>query len=65
MLVLGRRKDEWIRIGDNIRIVVIRAGDKVRLGIEAPKGVPVVRGELDGDGSQVETGAGDTKAVRN
>lgn len=65
MLVLGRRKDEWIRIGDNIRIVVIRTGEKVRLGIEAPEHIPVVRGELDGDGSQVETGAGDTEAVRH
>lgn len=47
MLVLSRKKDESIVIGDGIvvRIVEIR-GDKVRLGIEAPKDVPVHRQEV-------------------
>lgn len=48
MLVLSRRANERIRIGENIVITVLRTGyDKVRIGIDAPKEVPVVRTELD------------------
>lgn len=47
MLVLSRKRDERIVIGDNIVITVIEVrGDKVRLGIEAPKEVPVHRQEV-------------------
>jgi carbon storage regulator CsrA len=47
MLVLTRKYQEKIRIGDNITITVLRAkGKAVRLGIEAPADVPVIRGEL-------------------
>jgi carbon storage regulator CsrA len=47
MLVLTRKYQEKIRIGDNITITVLRTkGKAVRLGIEAPSDVPVVRGEL-------------------
>lgn len=47
MLVIGRRKDESIMIGDDIKIVVVKIeGDKVRIGIEAPKYVPVHRKEI-------------------
>lgn len=47
MLVLSRKKNESIRIGDTISIVVVEIrGDKVRLGIEAPKEVPVHRQEV-------------------
>ena len=47
MLVLSRQKNQAICIGDNIRVVVVEIrGDKVRLGIEAPKDVPVYRREL-------------------
>ncbi len=47
MLVLTRKYQEKIRIGDHITITVLRTkGKGVRLGIEAPKDVPVVRGEL-------------------
>ena len=47
MLVLSRKEGEKIVIGDNIviHIVDIR-GDKVRLGIEAPKEIPVHRSEV-------------------
>jgi carbon storage regulator len=47
MLVLSRKKDEKIIIGDNITVMVIEIrGDKVRLGIEAPKEITVHRQEV-------------------
>ncbi len=47
MLVLSRKKDESIVIGNNIRVVIVDIrGDKVRLGIEAPRDVPVHRSEV-------------------
>lgn len=48
MLVLSRRESERIRLGDSIVVTVIRvAGDRVRLGIEAPSNVLVLRDELE------------------
>jgi carbon storage regulator len=47
MLVLSRKKNESIVIDDDIIITVVEVrGDKVRLGIEAPKEVPVHRREV-------------------
>jgi carbon storage regulator len=47
MLVLSRKKNESIIINDNITVTVIEIrGDKVRLGIEAPKDVTVHRREV-------------------
>lgn len=50
MLVLSRKKDETIVIGEGenqIRLMVVEIrGDKVRLGIEAPRDVPVHRQEV-------------------
>lgn len=47
MLVLSRKKNESIVINDNITLVVVDIkGDKVRLGINAPKDVPVHRKEI-------------------
>ena len=47
MLVLSRKKDEKIIIGDNISIMVVEIqGDKVRLGIDAPREVTVHREEV-------------------
>ncbi len=47
MLVLSRKKDESIIIGDEIEIIIVDVrGDKVRLGINAPKEVPVHRKEI-------------------
>jgi carbon storage regulator len=66
MLVLSRQKDESIMIGDEVEITIVDVrGDKVRLGITAPKHIPVHRREIydaiqrekaqQSDG-QVETG---------
>ena len=47
MLVLTRKRNESIVINNDIKIVVVEIrGDKVRLGIEAPKEVPVHRHEV-------------------
>jgi carbon storage regulator len=47
MLVLSRKKDEKIIIGDQITVMVIEIrGDKVRLGIDAPRDVTVHREEV-------------------
>jgi carbon storage regulator len=47
MLVLSRKKDESIIINDTIRVTVVEIrGDKVRLGIDAPKEVSVHRREV-------------------
>ncbi|HEV2075170.1 MAG TPA: carbon storage regulator CsrA [Thermoleophilaceae bacterium] len=47
MLVLTRKSNQSIMIGDEIEVSVLAvSGDKVRLGIEAPKAVPVFRTEV-------------------
>ena len=47
MLVLSRKKNESIVINNDITVVVVEIrGDKVRLGVEAPKEVPVHRREV-------------------
>jgi carbon storage regulator len=47
MLVLNRREQERIRIGDDITIVIVRVkGEHVRVGIEAPDDVEVHREEV-------------------
>lgn len=47
MLALTRKKDESIIIGDQIEITVLEVqGDKVRLGIQAPKNVKIYRKEI-------------------
>jgi len=47
MLVLSRQKDESIMIGDDVEVTIVDVrGDKVRLGITAPKSIPVHRMEV-------------------
>jgi len=48
MLVLSRKQNERIRVGDSVVVTVVRvSGDKVRIGIDAPANVRVLRDELD------------------
>ena len=65
MLVLTRKSNQSIMIGDNIEISVLAImGEKVRIGIEAPRSVPVFRREVyveiqedqDADGEQTDVG---------
>jgi carbon storage regulator len=47
MLVLGRKENESIIIGDSIRITIVgRSGSSVRVGVQAPRDVRVLREEL-------------------
>jgi carbon storage regulator len=47
VLVLSRRKDESIVIGDDVHVTIVDIrGDTVRLGITAPKSIPVYRKEI-------------------
>jgi len=47
MLVLSRQRDESIMIGDDVEIIIVDVrGDKVRLGITAPRSIPVHRREI-------------------
>ena len=56
MLVLSRKQAERIKLGDSIVVTVVRvSGDKVRLGIEAPPDVIVLRDELDKHGEPIDS----------
>jgi carbon storage regulator len=47
MLVLSRREHQRIQLGESIVVTVVRVnGDRVRIGIEAPDNIRVLRGEL-------------------
>ena len=72
MLVLSRKKNESIVINDDITIVVVEIrGDKVRLGVEAPKEVPVHRREVfdaihrteSSEGKKAHSDAGSTETA--
>jgi len=48
MLVLSRKESQRIRLGDSIVITIVKiSGDKVRVGIDAPGNVLVLRDELE------------------
>ena len=48
MLVLSRKESQRIRLGDSIVITIVKiSGDKVRVGIDAPDNVLVLRDELE------------------
>jgi len=58
MLVLTRKSNQSIMIGDDVEVTVLAImGDKVRLGIEAPREIPVFRDEV-----YAEMHAGDGEA---
>jgi carbon storage regulator len=47
MLILSRKENESIVVGDTIEIIVCRVvGGRVQLGVQAPREVPIRRGEL-------------------
>lgn len=47
MLVVSRKKDESIIIGENIKVTIVEiAKDRIRIGVDAPESVKIVRSEL-------------------
>jgi carbon storage regulator len=47
MLILSRRRDETIRIGENVLLKIVSVKDgRVRIGIDAPKDIPIARGDM-------------------
>lgn len=64
MLVLSRKTNQSIMIGDEIEITVLSvSGDKVRLGIKAPREVPVYRDEVYNEVNSPEREAGPTSPI--
>ncbi len=56
MLVLSRKPGEKILIGDNVAVTIVRIGpNTVRIGIEAPRNMNIVREELCEPAGQCET----------
>ncbi|MEX0819054.1 MAG: carbon storage regulator [Pirellulaceae bacterium] len=64
MLVLSRKERERIRLGDSIVVTVVRvSGDRVRLGIEAPGEMLVLREELGAEEAVVIESVTEAKAA--
>ena len=64
MLVLTRKPNQSIMIGDEIEISVLAImGEKVRIGIEAPRSIPVFRKEVYLDIKSGEDNQADAEAV--
>lgn len=56
MLVLSRKAGERILIGDDVVVTIVRIGpNNVRVGIEAPKELPIVREELQQPAAETTT----------
>lgn len=56
MLVLSRKQQQQIKIGDQITVTIVKVkGNTVRVGIEAPRDVRVIRAELPKEGSDAES----------
>ena len=65
MLVLSRKESEKIMLGDEIVLTIVRvSGDRVRLGIQAPKDMLILRHELESQGLKVETNVS-TNSTKN
>jgi carbon storage regulator len=65
MLVLTRKHQEKIRIGDNITITILKTrGKAVRVGIEAPADIAVVRGELASHAAACDAESTESNASR-
>ena len=64
MLVLSRKESEKIMLGDEIVLTIVRvSGDRVRLGIEAPSDMLILRQELDSNTTSSTAGIGDTSST--
>jgi carbon storage regulator len=65
MLVLSRKESQRIRLGDSIVITIVKiSGDKVRVGIDAPANVLVLRDELEVFVAPADGAASETPALK-
>jgi len=65
MLVLSRKESEKIMLGDEIVLTIVRvSGDRVRLGIQAPKDMLILRHELENPSLEAETNVS-TNSTKN
>lgn len=65
MLVLTRKRGERIMIGDNVVVTILEvSGDQVRVGIEAPRSVSVMREELQDQVAEANRGARLNKNIK-
>ena len=65
MLVLSRKESEKIMLGDDIVLTIVRvSGDRVRLGIQAPKDMLILRHELENKDIEIESSI-DTNSTKN
>lgn len=65
MLVLTRKKGENIFIGDDIEVSIIGIdGDRVRIGIEAPMELEILRGELLDETKELNRQAANTSTIK-
>lgn len=65
MLVLTRKKGENIFIGDDIEVSIIGIdGDRVRIGIEAPMDLEILRGELLDETKELNRQAANTSTIK-
>ena len=66
MLVLTRKSNESIMIGDEIELTILSvSGDKVRVGIQAPRDIPVFRKEVWLEIQQEDVAAGTSSSPRS
>lgn len=66
MLVLRRKVNQSIVIGDNIRVVVVAVeGDHVKIGVQAPRDISVHRSELVDGGDDAKSGSMTDRASRS
>jgi carbon storage regulator len=66
MLVLTRKSNESIMIGDEIELTILSvSGDKVRVGIQAPRDIPVFRKEVWLEIQQEDVAAGTSPRPRS
>ena len=64
MLVLHRKKGESLIINDNIKITIVDiSGEKVKIAVEAPKEIPVLRSELVNAAEANKEAAGREKTI--